>query len=211
MSEPTIQRVEPGTVLEENVTFEDFVHRYEGQSVEWHAGKVVQKMSNNQTHQTILSILMLIIGAYLAYKQIGRLYSDGYPMRIRDDRPARQPDILVVLNEHADRLQHQYLDGPADFIIEIILPSTGSVDRGEKYYEYQEAGVPEYWIVDPESKRVDGYILDDAGHYQRISGHEGKIVSQMLVGFALDSELLWREELPQGDEIFALVQGMVQS
>jgi len=211
MSDPTIDQIEPGTVLEENISFEDFVRRYEGQRVEWHAGKVVQKMSNNRTHHFVLSLLTTLIGLYLSYKQSGQLYTDGYQMRIRDDQPARQPDILVIFNEHADRLQHQYLDGPADFIIEIISPSTGSIDRGEKYYEYQHAGVPEYWIVDPESKRVDGYILDDEGHYQRISGHEGKIVSQVLEGFMLDAALLWREELPQGDEIIALVQEMVKS
>ncbi len=211
MSDPTIEQVQPGTIIEENVSFEDFVRRYEGQRVEWHAGKVVQKMSKNQVHQSILTMLTTVIGLYLMYQQTGRIYTDGYPMRITDDQPARQPDILVVLNEHADRLQHQYLDGPADFILEIISPSTGSVDRGEKYYEYQNAGVPEYWIVDPLSKRVDGYYLDDEGHYQRISGYEGQIVSRVLSGFKLDAALLWREELPQGDEIFKLVQGMVQA
>ena len=210
MSDPTIEQVQPGTVIEENVSFEDFVRRYEGQQVEWHTGKVVQKISKDRVHQSILTMLNTVVGLYLAYKQAGRIYTDGYPMRITDDQPARQPDILVVLNEHADRLQHQYLDGPADFVLEIISPSTGSIDRGEKYYEYQNAGVPEYWIVDPLSKRVDGYYLEDEGHYQRISSYEGQIVSRVLPGFKLDAALLWREELPQGDEIVKPVQAMQQ-
>jgi Uma2 family endonuclease len=209
MSEKIFDQAIPNTIIEENVSFEDFCLRYEGQRVEWHAGKVIAKMSNNEQHQYLLNLLQTILNLYLMFTQKGRLYSDGYQMRLGDDIPARQPDLLIVFKEHYERIKHQYLDGAADVVIEIISPATGHVDRGDKYYEYQNGAVPEYWIIDPESKRVDIYHLDDEGHYQPIQA-DGKIISKELPNFVLDTVLLWQDNLPEGQEVVDLVQGMIK-
>lgn len=197
------------TIIEENVSFEDFCLRYEGQNVEWHAGKVIQKMSNNEQHQAFLMFLSVLFSLYLGYRKMGKVYTDGYQMRLGDDVPARQPDLLIVFKEHYDRIKHQYLDGAADVVVEIISPATGHVDRGDKYYEYQNGAIPEYWIIDPESKRVDVYHLDDEGHYQPIHGN-GKIISKELPNFVLDVALFWQNDLPEGQQVVDLVQGMLK-
>jgi Uma2 family endonuclease len=116
----------------------------------------------------------------------------------------------VILNEHADRIKHTRLEGAADIVIEVISPGTGSVGRGEKYYEYQAARVPEYWIIDPISEQIDIYTLNDKAVYQRMTGTDDRVVSKVLPGFMLDMALLWQEEPPSGDNVVNLVQAMVK-
>ena len=210
MSDTTFEDVQVDNILEDNVSFEDFLVRYEGQHAEWHDGKVMRKMSNNEQHQAMQMFLSLLIGLFLGFTKRGKLYSDGYQMKLNDDKSARQPDLLVVLEENYGRIKHQYLDGSADVVIEIVSPATGKIDRGDKYYQYQDGGVPEYWIIDPQSKQVDIYYLDDEGHYQRVKEATDKIVSRQLEGFILDSSILWQTDLPQGQEIIDLVQGMLK-
>jgi Uma2 family endonuclease len=64
--------------------------------------------------------------------------------------------------------------------------------------------------MDPESKRVDVYHVDDEGHYQPIQGN-GKIISKELPNFVLDVTLLWQDDLPEGQQIVDLIQGMLKT
>lgn len=209
MTERAFEQTRYGEIIEENVSFEDFCSRYEGQPVEWHGGKVIQKMSNNERHQAFVMFFSVLLSLYLGFRKMGKIYQDGYQMRLVPNDPARQPDLLIVFKEHYERIKHQYLDGPADLVIEVISPGTGHVDRGDKYYEYQNAGVPEYWIIDPESKRVDVYHLDAEKHYQPIQGN-GKIISQELPNFVLDTNFLWQDDLPEGQVVVDLVQELLK-
>lgn len=61
----------------------------------------------------------------------------------------REPDLLFISNETAQRLTERKLEGAADLVIEIIFPESVRRDRYEKFDEYEEAGVREYWIIDP--------------------------------------------------------------
>lgn len=209
MADSILYQIKTPKVIEEGVSFEDFLDRYEGQSVEWHVGNVVQKVSNNERHQAIQMFLAFMLGYFLGIKNLGKIYQDGYQMQLNDNLPARQPDLLVVLNAHQDRIKHQYLDGAADIVIEIISPATGHIDRGEKYYQYQAGGIQEYWIIDPISKRVDVYYLDEDDNYQPILQNNNKIASQVLDGFVIDTTILWLDDLPNGAQVVDLVQNML--
>lgn len=59
-----------------------------------------------------------------------------------------------VAEEHLDRLQEMHLEGPADLVVEIVSPESRLRDRGEKFAEYELAGVSEYWLLDPELRRA---------------------------------------------------------
>ena len=73
-----------------------------------------------------------------------------------------QPDIFVICDP--SQIGEKRFYGPPTLIVEILSPSTASMDRFVKYLKYQEAGVKEYWIVDPKHKNVSVYTLRD-GHY----------------------------------------------
>jgi Uma2 family endonuclease len=203
---------EEGEIVEENVSYEDFANRYEGMPVEWHMGKVIAKMVNNTIkHQYVLSILQYILSAYLSFRKVAVLIPEGYKMHLSDSLPARMPDLMIILNERKERIQEKELDGAADIVIEIISPSTGYIDRGKKFYEYQNGGVPEYWILDPESEQADIYHLNEKGKYQRIGTENDMIISKVLKGFRLAAPMLWAEELPDGELLVKLIQEMLKT
>ena len=69
-----------------------------------------------------------------------------------------QPDLLVICGPYD--LGAKRFEGAPDLVLEILSPSTRSKDMLLKLYKYQNAGVKEYWIVDPDSRRVLVYDFD---------------------------------------------------
>jgi Uma2 family endonuclease len=79
------------------------------------------------------------------------------------DETVVQPDIVVVCDER--KLAKHCCKGMPDFIAEIVSPSSAAKDMIVKLNLYLDAGVPEYWIVDPEKKTVQAYVRK-AGRYE---------------------------------------------
>ena len=112
------------------------------------------------------------------------------------------PDLLFVAREHLDRLHETYLDGPADLAVEIISPDSLGRDRGEKFAEYESAGLPEYWLIDPIRRQAEFYELDAHGHYRLVvAGQSGRYHSRALPGLWLEVDWFWQSPLPDPIEI----------
>lgn len=221
MSDPALDKLptdadidptEGETVIAENIRFELYLKRYDGLQTEWLMGKVIQLMSNNARHQIILLILSQVLNLFLAYRERNaQVILAGLPMYLGDDKPARQPDLMVVLDKNRDRIKDTYLDGAADIVVEIVSPESGARDRGIKFTEYESAGVGEYWLFDPQREEAAVYALDDDGSYKRLPRDDGYITSKLLPGFRLQAALLWQEDPPNGAELVTLVQAMIGS
>lgn len=196
------------TIVAENVSWEEFLTRFAEVHAEWHDGKVIL-VANNTIHNTLLSFLVTLLNLYLGLKNLGRMLPAGVPMRVGEGKPRREPDLMVILNEHLDRIKENYIDGAADLVIEIVSPKSDECDYGDKRVEYEAAGVREYWLFDPIRKETSVFILGEDGRYHRLSPNaEGSYVSMLLPGFALPVDLIWRDPLPAGADLIALVQGM---
>jgi Uma2 family endonuclease len=85
-----------------------------------------------------------------------------FPKKDRSDNTVVEPDIVMVCNP--EKLNDRGCNGSSDLVIEILSPSTIRHDRLVKFRKYQLAGVREYWIVDPDSKTVEIFILEN-GRY----------------------------------------------
>ncbi|MDA3951109.1 MAG: Uma2 family endonuclease [Spirochaeta sp.] len=98
-----------------------------------------------------------------------------------DDRPTVvQPDLTVICDP--EKLTEQGMTGAPDLVIEIVSPDSGFHDRvwseaalparpcvlGRKFDLYRDAGVREYWIVDPDERVVEVYRLEADGSYRRV-------------------------------------------
>jgi Uma2 family endonuclease len=86
---------------------------------------------------------------------------------MRLENSGREPDILFIANVHLERLLENRLDGPADLVVEVISTESLRRDREDKYKEYREAGILEYWVIDPRpgKQRADFYYLNENGDY----------------------------------------------
>ncbi len=69
-----------------------------------------------------------------------------------DDRTMVQPDILILCNR--EKIQNGRVFGAPDFVLEVIAPSTKRKDYFKKLEKYENAGVREYWILDPYKKQL---------------------------------------------------------
>ena len=98
---------------------------------------------------------------------------------------------------YISRLKRHNLDGPADLVVEIISPESRARDRGEKFYEYEEGGVKEYWLIDEPRKRAEFYRLGaDRQDQSMVVKPDSRFESVALTGFWMNVDWLWQQPLP---------------
>jgi len=76
-----------------------------------------------------------------------------------------QPDICVVCDK--SKLDEYGCLGAPDMIIEILSPSTSKKDYNEKFHLYEENGVKEYWIINPDAESVEVFVLENEKYFSR--------------------------------------------
>jgi len=179
------------------MTYEEFLAWADEDTLaEWVDGEVVMYSPASLRHQEINGFLSQVIGLYVEQQKAGQVLLPPFQMKL-DALHGREPDLLFVATEHLDRLRNTYLDGPADLVIEITSSESLARDRGEKFYEYAQGGVPEYWLIDPDAQWAEFYHLGEDRRYRpAFVGAEGIYRSRVLPGFWLRVEWLWQEPLP---------------
>lgn len=177
---------------------------------EWVDGEVFFLDLPNTIHQEIILLLATVLSHYARLLDLGKVFIAPYNMQSLHVRSSRQPDILFVARDHLDRISVDRLEEPADLVVEVISPDSVTRDKRDKLLEFQQAGIPEYWIVDPRERQraFEPYVLSDRGVYQPIPLDErGVINSTVLPGFWLDPAWLWQEPLPDPDELMMEIAG----
>jgi Uma2 family endonuclease len=150
-------------------TYADLLAWDDGVRYELYDGQPVAMASPSDIHQEISGEIHYQLKDYLRDKKC-RVYSAPFDVRLFEndgDRPedvetVLQPDLLVVCDK--SKVDRRGVHGAPDFVIEILSDSTRRTDRFTKFSLYQNAGVREYWIVDPDARTVAVHILED-GQY----------------------------------------------
>jgi Uma2 family endonuclease len=185
-------------LVSDHVSFQEFLTAYDGVRAEWVDGKVVEMSPASDRHQDILEMLAAALRLYVERTRAGMIRSRQLGIRI--GTRLRVPDILFLAAEHRERRTPTHVEGPADFVVEVVSLESRIRDRDEKFYEYARAGIPEYWLVDPLRETVDLYRLGVEGHYHLVDeGEPPRLESHVLRGFWLDPRWLWQEPLPDVD------------
>ena len=179
------------------LSYEDFLEQYDGQHVEWVNKEVVPMSPISNRHQKLGAYLLSLIQFYADARQLGEVRYEPFQMKTSLTLPGRSPDILFVAEANATRLKKTFLDGPADLAVEIISPESRARDRGDKFYEYEQGGVPEYWLLDPVREQAEFYQRDENGFYRPIlPDAQGRYQSAALPGLWLQVNWLWETPLP---------------
>ncbi len=100
-----------------------------------------------------------------------------------------QPDLLYVSPGRCDIVQDS-INGAPDLVVEILSPSTASRDQVHKLNLYAEAGVAEYWIVDPAGRHILFLVSDNAAFTVR-PPDSGRWRSPAVPGLELDIDAFW--------------------
>ncbi len=129
-------------------------------------------------HQQILNEINIGISFFLRKNPFGKILIAPVDIHFSKQN-ILQPDLLFVKNENLEIIKPKGVFGSPDIIIEILSPSTSQLDFEEKKLVYERFGVPEYFIVDPNSKFVYTWFFNGK-KYEEQEPLEGKIKSLML-------------------------------
>jgi Uma2 family endonuclease len=188
----------------EKMSYEDFLAWCDEDTwAEWVDGEIIMVTPASERHQDIVGFLVNLLRPYVESRNLGRVLIAPFQMKLGPDLPGREPDLLYVASAHPDRLKDTYLDGPADMVIEIVSKESVNRDRGEKFVEYEAAGVSEYWLIDPIRQEAEFYRRGADNHYHPVlADDEGIYHSEVVEGFWLRVSWLWQEPLPPVLEVW---------
>jgi len=136
-------------------------------------------------HQWIVQLLHGLLNDFVRRNQLGDAFFAPLPIRLYPGT-LREPDVLFFRPERLTDLR-KVPDG-ADLVMEVVSEGTENRERDlqEKRKDYEQAAIPEYWIVDPELKQITVLTLD-AGRYREHGVFRGEetATSKLLDGFSV--------------------------
>lgn len=143
-------------------TIDDIYALPDGKRAELIDGQIYMMAPPSRKHQDILSFLHLAIGNHIA-KNNGecRVYPAPFAVFLfANDSKYLEPDISVICDK--SKLNDRGCNGAPDWIIEIVSPGSRAMDYYTKLSLYRDAGVREYWIVDPFKQGILVYDMEQA-------------------------------------------------
>jgi Uma2 family endonuclease len=164
--------------------FYDLTH--EDMKAEFINGEIVFHSPARLRHLTVSTNLTTLLHTYVSQNCLGLVGVEKLMVRLT--RNDYEPDLCFFKKERAEKFTSDQALFPApDFAIEILSDSTEKIDRGIKFIDYAAHGVPEYWIIDPEKKSVEKYLLQQGEYYLEVKlTTEGRLLSTVVEGFALE-------------------------
>jgi len=135
-------------------------------------------------HQKIVALLYRLLFAFVQARSLGTVLFA--PLRVRLwPGTFREPDIVFLHADHADRETPEFWNG-ADLVIEVVSPSKPEHDLVTKRQEYALAGIPEYWIVNPEAQTIAVLSLAGLLYIEHGLFRRSEVASSALLeGFAV--------------------------
>lgn len=186
-------------------TFGDFLELVqEDQKADLINGVIFMASPESLEHNDAIGFLFRLLAGYVEHRGIGRVFVNRIAFRI-GDKSGPEPDIGFVERARFDRFRRGYVDGPPDFAIEIVSPSSVEHDYERKRLLYETAGVGEYWIIDPDEKSAVFLALRD-GRFEEKFPSDGRIASCVVPGFEIAMDWIWQQPLPP---VAPILQAMI--
>ncbi|MEZ4862202.1 MAG: Uma2 family endonuclease [Caldilineaceae bacterium] len=115
-------------------------------------------------HQYTVTELIFYLRQYVAAHPLGIVLTAPIEVHLSETTRPVQPDLIFVANDRQPPPGQGFIDGAPALIVEVVSPTSIRRDRKIKFDLYEEAGVAEYWIVDPRTRSVEVYTWSN-GEY----------------------------------------------
>lgn len=175
-------------------TYEDYLKIPEepGYRFEILEGALVKEPSPSLHHQRVSSALYRQLANYFdKFDPVGELFYAPLDV-ILTATNVMQPDLLFVSGARKDIFREERVDGACDLVVEIMSPSNRQKDRLIKMKIYRNAGIPHFWLVDPEENILEAYVLVESRYTLAAAGGPGdKFEHPDFPGLALDLERIF--------------------
>ncbi len=185
--------------------FADFLELVnEDQKADLLEGTIHMASPESLDHNGLVRWLVTVLGQYVEVRRLGRVTVNKVAFRLAH-HTAPEPDVAFIQAGRLHLLKSGYVDGPPDLAIEIVSPDSVDRDYQAKRSIYASAGVPEYWIIDPDERRA-AFLGQEAGQFVDLPIVSHIFQSRVVAGFSLDTRWLWQRPLP---ETLGIVQGLL--
>ena len=180
------------------ISYEEYLQdEGENHHTEWVNGKVIDISMVSDEHSLLNGFLYLLLQMWASAHQAGEVRTDPFNMKTGPNLPGRAPDVMFIANAHRDRLLRNHLRGPCDIAVEVVSPDYRYRDVTEKFSEYEQGGIPEYWVVDYDVRQARFYGLNENGAYEELPvSSEGVFHSRVLPGLWININWLWQRPVP---------------
>lgn len=159
-------------------------------------GELLVTAAPDLNHERLTMALVALLLECVESRGLGEIFTA--PVDVRFSRHTNvQPDLLFIREDRVELLDRgAEVVGAPDLVVEIISPSSRSTDRIRKAVAYADAGVPEYWLVDPTDRTVEVMKLD-GGHFVAIpASADGTITSIVLPELDVNPKALFARLRP---------------
>ncbi len=174
------------------LTYRDFeALPADGRRYELHEGELFMTAAPGSGHQCLVGTLFVLLREHVVAHRLGEVFVSPLDC-ILSDTTIVAPDVVFVESGRSSLVSARGIEGPPTLAVEILSPSTVQVDRGTKLQLYARHGVPYYWIVDPDGRSVDAYVLTGRvlELHRRLSGRDrGELPP--FPGLTVDAATLW--------------------
>jgi Uma2 family endonuclease len=159
--------------------------------VELSEGRLVILDMPTDSHQKAVGRLFKAIDGFAEENALGEVRIAPLSVRLWQGK-IREPDIVYMAAAHEDRITEDYWGVP-DLVVEVISRSTAQTDRSEKFVEYAQAGVSEYWLVDTAKQTIEVFTLERGAYILLGKWGTAEIAhSGLLTGFEIAVEAIVR-------------------
>jgi Uma2 family endonuclease len=147
----------------------------------------------NIEHQFIVVKLFSQLEKFVTANKIGYVLTAPFEVHLSQRTRPVQPDVLFIRQERWPKTAVKYFEGAPDLVVEVLSASTRRVDQTIKFTAYEQAKVPEYWMVDPKTRFVQVFTLNENQEYDLLGEFLGEelIESKVLVGLRIVTESLF--------------------
>ena len=178
-------------------TYEDFCALVnEDQKADLIDGVIYMASPENTDANEMFVWLLTLMELFVEEYQLGRTYGSRVATRF-SKKTAPEPDIVFVSKKHLHRVKRGGVEGPPDIAVEIVSPDSIDRDYYLKRQKYEDARVPEYWIIDEIEETVTMLRLGTDGKYREVKPKKGEYHSAVLKGFWLRPEWLFHVPRPR--------------
>ena len=168
------------------LTYEDYLKTPDDERWELLSGELIMAPSPTRVHQQVALELASRLLNFVTERDLGQVFIAPFDV-VLSDTTVVQPDVLFVSTEQAHIILSENVRGAPELVVEILSPSTASRDWRDKLDLYAEHGVNEYWIVDPDARRVWVMKLEVSGFEEAGTyGEDGTLTSHTLEDFTLN-------------------------
>ncbi len=161
VKEPAIEYGRPIQKKQGEYTIEDYYAWPEDERIELIDGVIYDMGAPYVVHQDLVGEIAFALKSHIRKnKGACRVYESPIDVQLDcDEKTMVQPDVLVVCE--CNKITERNLLGAPDMVVEVLSKSTQKKDMSIKLHKYSNAGVREYWIVDPKNKKVIVYDLEN--------------------------------------------------